>query len=52
MQIWNLLLFLLTEQILLPMQKKLVEESNESNTEIVHPEEKKIEKKEQMSTDN
>ena len=32
--------------------KKLVEESNESNTEIVHPEEKKIEKKEQMSTDN
>ena len=32
--------------------KKLAEESNESNTEIVHPEEKKIEKKEQMSTDN
>ena len=32
--------------------KKFVEESNESKMEIVHSEEKKIEKKEQMSIDN
>ena len=49
MQIGNLLLILLTEQILLPILKKFAEELNESKIEIVHPEEKKIEKKEQMS---
>ena len=32
--------------------KKFVEESNESKMEIVHPEEKKIEKKEQISIDD
>ena len=32
--------------------KEFVEESNESKMEIVHPEEKKIEKKEQMSIDD
>ena len=32
--------------------KKFVEESNESKMEIVYPEEKKIEKKEQMSIDD
>ena len=32
--------------------KKLIEESNASKMEIVHPEEKKIEKKEQMSIDD
>ena len=52
MQIGNLLLILLTEQILLPILKKFAEELNESKIEIVHPEEKKIEKKEQMSIDN
>ena len=34
------------------MQKKFVEESNASKMEIVHPAEKKIEKKEQMSIDD
>ena len=32
--------------------KKIVEESNESKMEIVQPEEKKFEKKEQMSINN
>ena len=42
MQIGNLLLTLLTEQILLPMLKNsLKNQSNESKMEIVHLEEKK-----------
>ena len=36
----------------MPILKKFAEELNESKIEIVHPEEKKIEKKEQMSIDN
>ena len=51
MQIGNLLLMLLTEQFIVDA-KKFIEELNATKMGIVQPEEKKIEKKEQILIDD
>ena len=52
MQIENFFIDLINRTNFIADAKKFIEKSNASKIEIFHPEEKKIEKKEQMSIDD